>query len=90
MVGFALNALREAFYGEHADRLLFVEYRALCEDPGRIVRSIYKWLGIEAFDHDYERIETPPGAEEFDRQLGTPGLHRVAPSVAWRRRSGRP
>jgi sulfotransferase len=86
MVGFALNALREAFYGEHADRLVFVEYQALCRDPGRVVRSICRSLGIEPFDHDYEHVETPPLAEEFDRQLGTPGLHRVSAKVEWRER----
>lgn len=29
MLGFALNALREAVYGEHADRLLLVRYETL-------------------------------------------------------------
>jgi hypothetical protein len=30
---FALDALREGFYGEHADRLLLVEYEALAKHP---------------------------------------------------------
>jgi sulfotransferase len=81
MIGFSLNSLREAFYGEHADRLLLIEYKALCCDPGRIIRSIYKWLGLEPFAHDYENVETPPHVAEFDARLGTPGLHAVARKI---------
>ena len=45
-----------------------------------------KGLGLEPFDHDFEHVEPIPGAKEFDAKLGTPGLHDVAPVVAWRPR----
>ena len=35
LVGYALNALREAFFGEHAHRLLLVTYETLTREPGR-------------------------------------------------------
>jgi sulfotransferase len=86
LVGFALDALREGFYGEHADRLLLVEYQALAKHPQDTIGAIYDWLGLPRFRHDVENLATDPLWEEFDRRLGTPGLHRVRPKVEWKPR----
>ena len=87
LVGFALDALREGFYSEHADRLLMVEYEALCRGPRETVGAIYEWLGLPYWDgHQFEAIEQIPGASEFDARIGTPGLHSVAVKVEWRER----
>src|SRR5271166_6357401 len=86
LVGFALNALREAHFGEHGDRLLFVEYEALTKDPSGSVAAIYDWLGLAPFTHDFENIEQIPGAAAFDEKLGTPGLHAVGSRVEWKDR----
>jgi len=84
LVGFALDALREGFYGEHCDRLLFVEYSALAKAPRDTVRAIYEWLGIPYYaGHDYDHIEPIPGTTEFDQRLGTPGLHDIRPRAEW-------
>jgi sulfotransferase len=90
LVGFAFDALREGFYGEHADRLLLVEYEALAKHPKHTVEAIYDWLRLppcgKAYGHDYEHIEQIPGAAEFDEKLGTPGLHSVRGKVEWQER----
>lgn len=87
LIGFALDALREGFYSEHSDRLMLIEYEALAKDPQGSVRAIYDWLGIPWYDgHDFDNIEQIPGAAEFDRKLGTPGLHSVRNKVEWRDR----
>ena len=86
IVGFALDALREGFYGEHSDRLLLVEYEALAKHPRDTVDAIYDWLKFPRFDHDYEHIEQIPGAAEFDEKLGTSGLHSVRSRVEWHER----
>ncbi len=75
MVGFAWNALREAFYGGQADRLLLVTYETLASDPRRALAAIYDFIGEPAFAHDFENVEFD--AVEFDARLGTPGLHQV-------------
>jgi sulfotransferase len=87
LVGFALDALREGFYGEHHDRMLLVEYEALAKYPRDTIDAIYDWLKLPRFDHDYEHIEQIPGAAEFDEKLGTPGLHSVRGKVEWRERA---
>jgi len=84
MVGFALNAVKEAFFGKHASRLMLVEYEALARDPAAVVRHIYEHIGEPAFDHDFTNVSYE--ADDFDALLGTPGLHKVEGPVVWRER----
>jgi sulfotransferase len=79
MVGFALNALREAFYGEQAGRLMLLRYETLTATPAEALNAVYDFIGEQVFAHDFDNIEFD--AEEFDARLGTPGLHRVGKRV---------
>ena len=81
MVGFAWNALREAWFGEQADRLLLVTYESLTETPQRALDAIYDFIGAPRFTHDLDNIHYDE-ATEFDARLGTPGLHAVGNRVA--------
>lgn len=78
-VGFALNALREAFFGAEAERIMLLTYETLTAEPQRALTAVYEHLGLPLFPHNFEDVRY--GAEEFDRRLGTPGLHRVAGRV---------
>lgn len=80
MVGFAWNGLREAVYGEHADRLLLVTYETLTSDPTRALAAIYDFIGEAPFAHDPANVSFDD-AIEFDARLGTPGLHSVGAVV---------
>lgn len=84
-VGFAWNAVQEAFWGEHADRLLVIDYEALTREPARTIKCIYDTLGLPAFDHDFENVSYDGGGE-FDAELGVPGLHAVNGKVEFRER----
>ena len=84
-VGFALNALREAYFGEEAGRLLVLRYETLAAEPGRALDAVYEHLGLASFAHDYESVSYE--ADEFDRRLGTPGLHKVGGRVEARERA---
>ncbi|HEX2676214.1 MAG TPA: sulfotransferase [Polyangiales bacterium] len=84
LVGFALDALREAYYGEHAERLLLVDYEALAREPAQTLARIYAFLGEPAFAHDFENVEL--SADEFDLPLGAPGLHAVGRRVRFEAR----
>ena len=81
MVGYALDCLKEAFYGEHAGRLILVEYQALTRAPADTMRLLYDMLGEPAFDHDFNNVEYE--ADVFDLALGAPGLHQVRRKVEW-------
>ncbi|MPZ38507.1 MAG: sulfotransferase [Rhizobiales bacterium] len=79
MVGFAYNALKEAYYGEQADRLMLLTYETLTRAPAQAMAAVYDFIGAPPFAHDFDHVEY--AEEEFDARLGTPGLHRVAAKV---------
>jgi sulfotransferase len=80
LVGFPWAALKEAFYGEHSESLLFVEYDLLAQVPHKVMPLIYQFLGEPQFPHDYDNIVYD--APEFDVPLGVHGLHKVRNKVA--------
>lgn len=75
LVGFPWHALREACYGEFADRLVLVDYDLLTARPADVTKLLYEFLGEAPFEHDFESVEYD--APAFDAQLGLDGLHRV-------------
>jgi sulfotransferase len=81
LVGFAHNALREAFYSDASEALLLVDYDLLAQKPAEVMGLIYNFLGEEYFPHDYNQVEYQ--AEKFDQKLNTAGLHQVRPQVTW-------
>ena len=81
MVGFAYQATKEAFYGQHAqNHLLMLTYESLGSDPAAAMRAVYQFLDEPWFEHDFDHIEY--NANEFDARVGMPGLHSVRPKVA--------
>ena len=84
MVGNSWNALHEAWCGEQADRLLLIMYETLTSNPGKVLAAIYDFIGEPTYQHDFENIEFD--AAEFDRRLGTPGLHTVGRRVEHKER----
>jgi sulfotransferase len=79
MVGYAYDALKEAFYGEDASRLMLVQYETLVTDPAKVLNAIYDFIGEPPAAHDFDHVEYD--ADEFDRRAGTPGLHAVRSKV---------
>lgn len=75
LVGFPYHALREACWGENADRLVMVDYQLMTAQPKKVIDLIYEFLGEEPYDHDFENVVYD--APEFDQQLGLRGLHKV-------------
>jgi sulfotransferase len=81
LVGLAIDALREAFWGENSDRLILVGYEALARNPGETLGRLYEFLGEPWFEHDFDNVEYE--ANDFDLALGTPNLHKVRRKVQW-------
>ncbi|TPG82108.1 sulfotransferase family protein [Pseudomonas mandelii] len=79
LVGFAWAALKEAYYGEHADSLLIVDYDLLTQAPDRVMRLVYDFIGEPWFEHNFDNLAYD--APEFDQALGVSGLHKVKPKV---------
>ena len=81
LVGYALDALREAYFGAHADRLILVEYEALTRDPAHTMAELYAFLHEPPFVHDFANVEYE--AKDFDLAIGAPGLHTVRRQVSF-------
>src|SRR5262249_53287497 len=77
---------REAFYGEQARRLIFVDYDALTLEPQQTMDALYDLLGQPYFTHDFDNVDYAGGAE-FDARLGAPGLHAINGKVRFAQRS---
>ena len=80
-MGAALDALREAFWGDHANRLILIGYEALAKNSEATMRQLYRFLNEPWFAHDFDNVEYE--ANEFDLALGTPNLHKVRRKVEW-------
>ena len=85
VVGFAYNAVKEVFYGEHAELLLVVDYDIMVSAPRQTLELIYEFIGEEPFAHNFESVEYE--SDEFDEWLGLKGLHRVSGRVEPRPRA---
>ena len=81
MIGFALNALREAVYDERAERLLLLRFETLTHEPAAALAAIYESVGEPLFAHDPTNVEQDFDALQFDARLGTVGLHAVGSRV---------
>lgn len=82
-VGSSVHALREAWFGPQAHRLIVVRYDSLVNHPDVTIERLYRELSMEPFAHDFASLkyESP----ELDAYIGWPGMHavrsRVEPSV---------
>ena len=80
-VGYALDALREAYFGAESGRIMLLEYQDLCRQPEASMRRLYEFVGEPYFDHDFNNVVY--AADNFDMQLGAHGLHTIRRKVEW-------
>ena len=81
VVGYALQAMAQAWSSPSRDRLIVVEYKDLVADPQGVMDYIHTHIEEDRFVYDAEHLEQIPGAEEFDKTIGCPGLHRIEPAI---------
>ena len=79
LVGFAWSSLKEAYYGAHSGKLLFVDYDLLASRPREVLPLIYQFIGTNPFDHDFDHVSYE--SDQFDNDLLLKGLHRVGGKV---------
>ena len=85
LVGYAYNALKEAFYSEQSASLLLVDYELLTLKPAKTMSLIYQFLGESPFEHDFNNVQYQE--PEFDKKLQTQGLHQVRSQVEFKPRT---
>jgi len=75
VIGRSYAALKEAWFGEHANHLMVIDYDRLVQAPRITVAEIYERCGWEHYAHDFEHVDYSEPL--FDRAIATPGLHSV-------------
>lgn len=78
-VGIAYNKIRDALSRGLGDRLLFVEFEHLTNNPENTMKQVYKFIGEEYYEHDFNNVEQT--TSENDDIHGIPGLHTIRPVV---------
>jgi sulfotransferase len=84
LIGLAWSSLREAWFGEHASKLILLRYESLTQAPAQTMERLYQALGEAPFAHDFEDVAY--NEEGFDQRFGMPGLHTVKRRVAFAER----
>jgi sulfotransferase len=79
LVGLPWGSLREAWFGEHSEKLIVIRYESLVKDPSGVIGRLYDFLKETSYEHDFDNVEYTQ--DEFDRRLGMPGLHTVKRKV---------
>lgn len=87
LIGAAWSTLREAWFAEEARRLIVIPYDSLVRRPQQTLQRLYRELGEEPFQHDFERVHYEEVA--YDAELGLPGLHTVRSVVRHEERVAR-
>jgi sulfotransferase len=85
LVGLAWHAMREAWFGPDASRLIVVRYDSLVANPKAAMDRLYDFLGEPRFEHDFGNVVYDQA--DYDDELGLPGMHRVRARVEPNRRS---
>lgn len=80
----SLNAFKQAWFSEEANRLIVIRYESLVATPRHVMTQLYDLINQPIFDHMFGSIEFDEPA--FDEYLGMPGMHRLSGPVAPRPR----
>ncbi|MGA7801812.1 MAG: sulfotransferase [Gammaproteobacteria bacterium] len=78
-VGRAYNAIRDAVTRGWLPNMHFVEYTQLTREPAKTLAGIYRFLGEEPCEHDFDNVEQ--GTVEDDFVYGFKDLHVIRQQV---------
>lgn len=79
VVGYAAQALKQAFYSKLSDKLILVDFDALVQQPEKTIKKLYDLLGEDQYQHNYNDVSFE--AKVFDENLGIPNLHTVRKNI---------
>jgi|SRR5579872_538563 len=84
LIGLAWSCLREAWFSQHANKLIVINYDSLVRKPLPVLQRLYQELGEPWHDHDVENIRYDE--PEYDATLGMPGMHKVGTRIEYQNR----
>jgi len=79
LVGSTFNTIRDAVMRGHRDKFHFVDFDELTQTPKRVIQGVYRFLGKEYYNHDFNNI--PQYTKENDAEHGFTDLHTIRPEI---------
>jgi hypothetical protein len=76
-VGYSLEKLYQTLLDGTAANFLFIRYEDLCSNPDNVMKSIYQYLELDEFKHDFQHISQV--TTENDAIHGIYGDHVIRP-----------
>lgn len=77
-VGLAYSRITDAVNRGLKDRMLFIDYDLLCQNPAGQLRLIYEFWGMEQFEHNFEHVEQVTWEDDSVHGMD---LHGIRPKV---------
>lgn len=74
-VGDSYNKMKDALQRGHANNMHFITFENLTTDPKKVMKEVYKFLGEEYFEHDFDNIEQTTKEDDFFH--GFTDLHTI-------------
>jgi hypothetical protein len=68
-------------YAYDPECFLFVEYEDLIEQPQKELERIHKFLDLDAFEYDFNKIDSSTVQENDEELHGIAGLHDIKPKL---------
>jgi sulfotransferase len=84
LIGLPWGCLREAWFSQHADKLIVINYDTLVRSPASVLQRVYQELGEKWYEHDFGNLSYDE--PEYDAHLGMPGMHKVGNKVEYQNR----
>ena len=81
-IGFAYASLKQGITSEFKKDIFILEYDKLARFPEMSMKAIYKFIGEEYFDHDYNNVEYSHSA--FDEDVLLDNLHTTRKKVEFK------
>jgi sulfotransferase len=76
ILGQSLNAIVEGFQQGFGDRIHFVEYKDLVNQPEETLKNLYEFLGEEPYEHTFDNLENQRREQDL-RTYGLADMHQV-------------
>ena len=80
ILGQSLNAIVEGFKQGYGDRIYFVEYKNLVNEPEKTLEKLYEFLGEEVYKHTFDNLENKNKEEDLST-YGLADMHYVRPKL---------
>jgi sulfotransferase len=80
MIGKCMLIMQDAIRKNYRDRLHFVEYDELTENPTETLNKIYEFLEEEPFTHHFEGINKKSNERDLEA-FSVPTLHKIRPTL---------